>query len=213
MLALLVVVMAAAAACVRFVDRAAATLATTLRRAALGLLAAALIVSVVAAVSAESRGGTAPTGAEASRLVTAQSNRYAYWKVAVSTFADHPLDGIGAGGFAVAWLRERDIPETVRDAHSLYIETAAELGLAGLAALAVLLAGAATTARAALRRAGPVAAGATAGLAAWAMHAGLDWDWEMPALTLVAVVLLARLGAEAEPLRARSGSGSAPARP
>jgi hypothetical protein len=32
-------------------------------------------------------------------------------------------------------------------------------------------------------------AGPAAALAAWAFHAGLDWDWEMPALTLVAIVL------------------------
>ena len=37
------------------------------------------------------------------------------------------------------------------------------------------------------------AAGAIAALVAYAVHAGLDWDWEMPALTLVALVLAARL--------------------
>ena len=31
-----------------------------------------------------------------------------------------------------------------------------------------------------------------AALAAFALHAGLDWDWELPALTLVAVLLAAR---------------------
>jgi hypothetical protein len=28
-------------------------------------------------------------------------------------------------------------------------------------------------------------------LAAWALHAGLDWDWEMPALTLMGLLLAA----------------------
>jgi O-antigen ligase len=200
MLVIVLGVMAAAAATRPLADRArAAPAAQLLRRAALTLLAAALVASIAAAVGAERRGGTAATGAAAGRLVSAQSNRYAYWKVALTTFADHPANGIGAGGFAVAWLQHRDIAENVRDAHSLYIETAAELGVVGLAALALLLAGAVSTTRHALRRAGPAAAGAAAGLAAWALHAGLDWDWEMPALTLVAVVLLARLAAEAEP--------------
>jgi len=27
----------------------------------------------------------------------------------------------------------------------------------------------------------------------YAIHAGLDWDWELPALTLVALTLAARL--------------------
>ena len=32
----------------------------------------------------------------------------------------------------------------------------------------------------------------------WAVHAGVDWDWEMPALTLVAVLLAGLLLASAE---------------
>jgi hypothetical protein len=212
MLAVVVVAMVAAAAVAPLTERAAVLPRQLLRRSALALLATALVASGVAAVRAESRGGTAPTGAEARRLVSVQSNRYEYWKVALRTFADHPVAGVGAGGFAVEWLRARTIAEPVRDAHSLYLETAAELGLIGLAALALLAVGAWRTAAAALRRAGPAAAGATAGGAAWALHAGLDWDWEMPALTLVAVVLLARLAAEAE-LSGRSGSAAARARP
>jgi hypothetical protein len=213
MLAVLGVTMGAAALARPVVDRGAALPGRALRQGALALLAVALVASGAAAVRAEGRGGTAPTGAEAKRLVSVQSNRYAYWKVAVRTFADHPVAGVGAGGFGVEWLREREIAETVRDAHSLYIETAAELGLVGLAALALLVLGALRSAGAALRRAGPSAAGAAAALATWALHAALDWDWEMPALTLVAVVLLARLAAEAEPVSGRSGSAAARARP
>jgi hypothetical protein len=131
-----------------------------------------------------------------------QSNRYAYWKVAGETFADHPLQGEGSGGFRTAWLRERPFREPVRDAHSLYLETAAELGLAGLLALALLVAGCLTAARRAL----PAGAGAAAALAAYAVHAGIDWDWEMPALTLVALALAARLIAAGEP---RTPAGAA----
>jgi O-antigen ligase len=123
------------------------------------------------------------------RLASVQSNRYAYWKVAVEAFADQPLSGEGSGGFRTAWLREREFRESVRDAHSLYLETAAELGLVGLAALALLLAGCALAAI----RAGPAAAGSVAALAAFALHAGIDWDWELPALTLVALALAGSL--------------------
>ena len=132
------------------------------------------------------------------RLASAQSNRYEYWRVAAGAFADHPLLGVGAGGFQVEWLRERRFEESVRDAHSLYLETAAELGLAGLAALLAMLAGVALAAR---RAAMPAA---TAACAAWALHAGLDWDWEMPALTLAALLLAAALCAAAEPAPPRS---------
>ena len=50
---------------------------------------------------------------------------------ALDAFAREPLTGIGAGGFRVEWLRERPLPEAVRDAHSLEVEVAAELGLPG----------------------------------------------------------------------------------
>jgi hypothetical protein len=59
----------------------------------------------------------------------------------------------------------------------------------GLAALALMLVGIALAARDAWRRDPVLAAGACAALTAWALHAGLDWDWEMPGLTLVAIVL------------------------
>ncbi len=48
-------------------------------------------------------------------------------------------------------------------------------------------------ARDALRREGRRAAGAVAALAVFGVHAGLDWDWEMPALALTALLLAARL--------------------
>ena len=56
-------------------------------------------------------------------------------------FAEHPLAGVGSGGFRVEWLRERPFKEPAEDAHSIYLETAAELGLLGLAALALLFGG------------------------------------------------------------------------
>jgi hypothetical protein len=169
------------------------------RALALAALAVALVATAVAVAGIERRDDGA------ARLASVQSNRYAYWKVAARTFADHPLRGVGAGGFRVEWLRERPFRESVRDAHSLYLETAAELGLAGLAALALLFGGVA----AAARRAGPALAAPTAALGAWALHAGVDWDWEMPALTLVAVVL-AGLVLATSPGPAAAPGGRAP---
>jgi hypothetical protein len=49
--------------------------------------------------------------------------------------------GAGSGAFQVEWLRERTIAEGAHDTHSLPLETAAELGLAGLVALGLLVAG------------------------------------------------------------------------
>lgn len=128
-------------------------------------------------------------GATTDRLTTSGSHRYSYWRVAIETFADDPATGIGAGGFQAAWLEHRPIDENVRDAHALQLETAAELGVPGLVFLALLFAGVI----AAIRRLGvadpALAAGPTAALAVWAAHSAIDWDWEMPAVTLVAALL------------------------
>ena len=98
-------------------------------------------------------------GASARRLGDVSSNRYQYWKVAVREAADHPLKGIGSGSFDTAWTRERKVTENARDAHSLTLETAAELGIVGLAALAALLAGVALALTELYRRAPALAVG------------------------------------------------------
>jgi hypothetical protein len=138
-------------------------------------------------------------GAEATRLTTVSSNRYEYWGVAIGAFADDPLLGTGSGGFRVVWLQERPIPEAVRDTHSLEFEIAAELGLVGLLALALLVGGTAVAARRALARSRAVAAGPVAVLVVWALHASIDWDWQMPAVTLPALVLAGLVIVLAEP--------------
>jgi O-antigen ligase len=183
----LVAVGAAAALAPRLVTRRAAAKATiALPRPR--LLATAVVAVVVAGVGllvALEAGSDDPAfGATAERLGSVQSNRYEYWRVAVTSFADDPLLGTGSGAFQVEWLRERTIASAARDAHSLPLETAAELGIAGLLALALLVAG--IVAGATRRRAEPAAYGA---LVAWAVHVCIDWGWEMPTVTLFAVLL------------------------
>ena len=158
---------------------------------AAGFVALALAAFVVAALVDERR--RAPAGATAARLTSIESNRYEYWPVALRAFGDDPLKGLGSGGYQVAWLRERPIPEGAFDAHSLYLETAAELGLVGLLALALFLGGGAWAAARAYARDPVAAAGLIAAGAVFLVHAGLDWLWEMPALTLPALLLAAGL--------------------
>jgi hypothetical protein len=165
-------------------------------------IAAMLVVPVVIAAGSDTPSSVDPGfGSSTSRLTSADSPRYEYWRVAIDSFADHPLQGVGAGGFAVEWLRERHEARPARDAHSLPIETLAELGLIGGAALAALAAGLVAAARRVYRADPVLAAGPSAALIAYAFHASIDWDWEMPALSLVAM-LLAGL------LLARSAAGS-----
>jgi hypothetical protein len=167
---------------------------------ALGVVLMALAAFV--AVGSRERNSVTASAHGASRLTTLESNRYQYWKVATGAFADHPLIGLGASGFAVRWLHDRPFAEGAHDAHSLYVETAAELGLVGLALLACLIVGTVLAARDAHRLASGLAAGPIAGLVAWAAHAAVDWDWEMPAATLPALLLAGVLLALAD-LRAR----------
>jgi hypothetical protein len=167
------------------------------------LIAAGFAVLVVAAfavpaVLSERKPKAVPADVSTSRLTSTESNRYAYWRVALDAFAADPLKGTGSGGFQVVWLRERKIPEAPRDAHSLYLETAAELGLVGLAALALFLGGIGWSAARAYSRDPVAAAGLVAGVAVWAVHAGLDWLWELPAVSLPVLLLAAGLARTAE---------------
>jgi O-antigen ligase len=167
--------------------------------AATALVAAGLLVGGIAERPSKRE---LSSGAGAGRLTSVSSNRYEYWRVALNAFRDDPLIGAGSGGFRVVWLQERPIRETVRDTHSLEFEVAAELGLVGLLALALMCGGMIVTARRALAGHGPVAAGAAAALVVWFLHASIDWDWEMPAVTLPALVLAGLLITQAEGGRA-----------
>ncbi len=166
---------------------------------ALALICAGLALAIV--VGAKER-STGTLGGGASRYVTLQSNRYAYWRVAMLAFEAEPLRGVGAGGWPVWWLRYRPIGEFAQDAHSLPLQTMAELGLVGLALLAAFLAGIGLASRAAYRAVPALAAGPIAAFVAYIAHAPLDWDWQLPAVTLVAIVLGGALLALAEQARA-----------
>jgi hypothetical protein len=189
----------------RFVRTAPPALLRMPRRTPVYVALAVVIVAGAALASAlhEKGGPTNPAfGANARRLGSVETNRTAYWGVALRTFSHHVLKGDGSASFQVNWLRERKIFDPAKDAHSLYIETAAELGLVGLALLASLLWGVGESAVWAHRRLPELSAGWIAALCAWAIHAGLDWDWEMPAVSLIALLLAGALIAWGEPIRA-----------
>jgi len=141
-------------------------------------------------------------GAPARLVSTSTSSRGDYWNVAARMVERHPVGGEGAGGFSRVWLERRPALLFVRDAHNLYLETLAELGPLGLALLVLALVTPLVTAR----RAASVADGraALAAYVALLAHATLDWDWELPSVTLCTLLLgvaLVRLGPP-EPARA-----------
>jgi hypothetical protein len=161
--------------------------------AVLGVSIALLVVGglVLAATEGKPEGTSPVRGATPARLGSIDSNRYRYWEKAGEVFLDHPLVGIGSGGFLVDWLKQLDRVDTSGDAHSLYLETGAELGIVGLAFLALFLFGVGGSVVRLYRVQRGAATGLAAGLAAWAFHAGLDWDWEMPGVTLPALIMAA----------------------
>lgn len=109
------------------------------------------------------------------------------WRVALNGFTASPLHGYGAGTYQTLWDRGRPHFVYTINAHSLYLQAMAELGVPGLALLIVLvgmiLGGLASRARAGGPRRslyGVLLACAVV----WAVRAGVDWDWEMPVVTL-----------------------------
>jgi hypothetical protein len=99
--------------------------------------------------------------------------RARYWDVALADAQAHPVLGSGSGTFAQQWVERRSVPLETQDAHSLELQTLAELGAVGL----VLVAGALAV---------PFAGGAgvaLGGYAAWVVQSGIDWDWQLPAVT------------------------------
>jgi hypothetical protein len=140
------------------------------RRKATGRIALAACLATVAALTVVAPAN--PFGEQ----------RPYYWAVAWHEFQAHPLLGSGAGTFARHWQQERPLPLNVRDAHSLYLETLAEVGPLGLL-LVVTVLGTPLVA-ACSRRGGVATAALPAAYVAFLLHAGIDWDWEMPIVML-----------------------------
>ena len=97
-----------------------------------------------------------------------------------------PVVGMGAGTFELAWYAHRPKGQgQVTEAHSIYVENLDELGLVGFGLLVVvLLAMLVAIVRRMRRPHRPLYATVLAAVLIWMIHAGIDWDWEMPAVSL-----------------------------
>lgn len=122
-----------------------------------------------------------------SRLFSLSGNgRAQLWRVAIGAGHGHWLAGTGAGSFERNWDRSPTASFSVRDAHSLYVETLSELGIIGLVLLAVLLA-VPLVAGLALRTLSLVPA-IVGSYAAFLLHNGVDWDWELSGIALTGLL-------------------------
>jgi O-antigen ligase len=149
--------------------------------------------------------GTHATNGDLRQRLTDPSNdgRTPLWEVALNSFNASPVHGAGAGMYQTLWDRLRPRFAYVINAHSLYLQAMAELGLPGLLLLLTLLGatilGLARRARGSQRS---LYGALLATAVVWALHAGVDWDWEMPVVT---VGFFATAGLA---LSARKGTGS-----
>jgi hypothetical protein len=117
------------------------------------------------------------------RLFSLNGNgRIDLWRVAIAADHGHWLGGSGAGSFERNWDQSPTANAVVRDAHSLYVETLSELGVAGLILLAIVL-GTPLAAAYGVRGVALVPA-AVGAYSAFILHNAVDWDWEVSGVAL-----------------------------
>jgi O-Antigen ligase/Tetratricopeptide repeat len=137
-------------------------------------------------------GTTNQTFVEQHLLTSSGSGRWQFWGAASSQFQAHPLNGGGAGSWQAWWLQHDTLGRFFTQfAHSLYLESLAELGIVGLLLIAgAVLVAAAGAIRSALElRSAEVAAAAAAGIAFFAA-AAYDWVWQLAGIAVVGVGML-----------------------
>jgi O-antigen ligase len=139
----------------------------------------------------------------------ANNGRLSLWRAALKIYDTQKLHGTGAGTYQAYYFRYRTKPLYVVDAHSLYLQSLAELGIVGFVLILVVVLG--ILGGLARRIRGPdraLYAALFATTLAWAVHQAFDWDWQMPAAT-IGVLMLAGL-ALARPRDGRPGRAGLP---
>jgi O-antigen ligase len=115
------------------------------------------------------------------------TGRSSQYRISWNAARDRPIGGYGAGTFEYLWYEHRPDLLVVRDGHSLYLDTLAELGVVGLALLAAALL---VLAMGGIRaRRARLAASGVAAFIAWVAASAVDWHWEMVGVTLTALVV------------------------
>jgi hypothetical protein len=194
------------------------------------MLAAAFGVAVVCgviAVALSSRGLTGtvshafnsftttqvPSDYDPSRLLSVNSqNRLVWWKEAAGAFSDKPISGWGAGSFPVLHLLYRRNTLSVQQPHSVPMQMLAETGIIGtlllLGGYALLTVAGVRNVRREIGSRRLLAAAFLACVVVYGVHALYDWDWDIPGVTLPALIFAGvLLGARSTAATASRGEG------
>jgi tetratricopeptide (TPR) repeat protein len=131
-----------------------------------------------------------------------------YWGVALDAFGEHPVAGVGAGGFERVYTQNKAHAKHSRYAHNIWLAELTEAGLIGLGLLLAALAGL-WVGLARRRAADAELVAATVVLSAgFFLQCSVDWLDEVPGLLATALwAPLAALAATAPP---RAGRGRTP---
>jgi hypothetical protein len=133
-------------------------------------------------------------------LTIAGGPRYELWRIALHEFAGDPIGGVGAGNYADQEFRLRRRLVHVTSPHSLELEMLSELGVGGaigllLLVVSVVTSGVGRTAKVLEVGDAGVMTAALGMFGVWLAAASVDWLYDIPGLTgmamLAAAVLLA----------------------
>ncbi|MDQ3678868.1 MAG: O-antigen ligase family protein [Actinomycetota bacterium] len=130
------------------------------------------------------------------RISTANSgNRWVWWEEAAGAWSERPLHGWGAGSFPVTHKLFRQQELGVVQPHNISLQFLAETGLIGallvLGGLGVLLFTALDRVRAMVPgRQRDIAVALYAGAVAWLVHSFVDWHWDIPGVTVPALLFV-----------------------
>jgi O-antigen ligase len=109
--------------------------------------------------------------------------RVQFWEVALKAFGEEPLLGKGAGTYQFSWNELRPLDMPVKDAHSLYLQPLAELGILGgvlIVAMVLFLLGVGFwTWRAASGRQRELYGVLLSVSFAFALGSAFDWFWQI----------------------------------
>jgi O-antigen ligase len=126
-------------------------------------------------------GVSAKPGEHLSEL--SSGGRIQFWEVALKAFGEKPLLGHGAGTYQFSWNELRPLDMPVKDAHSLYLQPLAELGILGgvlIVAMVLFLLGVGFwTWRAASGRQRELYGVLLSVSFAFALGSAFDWFWQI----------------------------------